>query len=95
MDIEVAEALSLLMMRINSQLNDSVALVRDRCSAEDLHWFRREVGKIMGASCLDIQERLWVEHPSLRPREMDGNYVVDPSNFEPRFYSVRRDSDKK
>jgi hypothetical protein len=95
MDIEVAEALSLLMMRVNSQLDDSVALVRDRCSAEDLHWFRREVGKIMGALCLDIQERLWAEHPSLRPREMDGSYVVDPSNFEPRFYPVRRDSDKK
>lgn len=42
MEIEVAEALSLLMMRINSQLNDSVAFVRDRCSANDLHWFRRD-----------------------------------------------------
>jgi len=29
MDIKVADALSLLMMRINSNLNDSVALVRD------------------------------------------------------------------
>ena len=94
MDIKVAEALSLLMMRINSQLDDSVALVRDKCSAEDLQWYRRGVGKIMGASCLDIQEKLWAQHPSLRPREMDGNYVVDPSNFEPRFYPMRRDSDK-
>jgi hypothetical protein len=84
MEIKVAEALSLLMMRINSQLNDSVALVRDKCSAEDLRC--REVGKLMGASCLDIQEKLWAEHPSLRPRQMDGDYVVDPSNFEPRFY---------
>jgi hypothetical protein len=48
----------------------------------------------MGASCLDIQEKLWAQHPSLRPREMDGNYVVDPSNFERRFYPMRRDSDK-
>jgi hypothetical protein len=86
MDIKVAEALSLLMMRINSQLSDSVALMRDKCSAEDLQWYRREVGKLMGASCLDIQEKLWAEHPSLRPRQMDGDYVVDPSNFEPRFY---------
>jgi hypothetical protein len=58
MDIKVAEALSLLMMRINSQLDDSVALVRDKCSAEDLQWYRCEVGKLMGASCLDIQEKL-------------------------------------
>ena len=87
MDIKVAEALSLLMMRINSNLNDSVALVRDACSAEDLQWYRREAGKVMGALCLDIEERLWVEHPSLRPREMDGDCLVDPANFEPRFYN--------
>jgi hypothetical protein len=87
MDIKVAETLSLLMMRINSNLNDSVALVRDACSGEDLQWYRREAGKVMGALCLDIEERLWAEHPSLRPREMDGDYLVDPANFEPRFYT--------
>ena len=86
MDIKTAEALSLLIMRINSQLNDSVAFVRDKGSAEDLHWYRREAGKIMGSLYLDVQERLWSEHPSLRTREMDGDYSVDPSNFEPRFY---------
>jgi hypothetical protein len=94
MDIEVAEALNLLMMRINSNLNDSVAFVRDKCNPEELKWYRREVGKVMGATCLDIQEIIWAEHPSLKPIEMGGTYVVDPSNFEPRFYAVRRESDK-
>ena len=93
MDIKVAEALSLLMMRINSNLDDSVALVRDKCSAQDLHWYRREIGKVMGALCLDIEERLWAEHPGLKPREMDGSSIVDPSNFEPRFYPIRPDDD--
>jgi hypothetical protein len=93
MDIKVAEALSLLMMRINSNLDDSVALVRDKCSVEEFQWYRREVGKVMGALYLDIEEKLWAEHPELRPREMDGNYVVDPSKFEPRFYAIRRESD--
>ena len=79
MDIQIAEALSLLMMRINSNLNDSVALVRDKCAAEDLQWYRREVGKVMGALYLEIEEKIWAEHPSLRPREMDGDYVVDPA----------------
>ena len=92
MDIKIAEALSLLMMRINSNLDDSVALVRDKCGAEDLQWYRREVGKIMGAPCLDIEAKIWAEHPSLRPRERDGDYVVDPANFEPRFYAIRSDN---
>jgi hypothetical protein len=49
-------------MRINSNLDDSVALVRDKCTAEDLQRYRREVGKVMGAVCLDIEEKLWAEH---------------------------------
>jgi hypothetical protein len=48
----------------------------------------------MGAVYLDIEERLWTEHPDLKPREMDGSYTVDPSNIEPRFYSDGRDSNK-
>jgi hypothetical protein len=50
---------------------------------------------VMGALYIDIEEKLWAEHPSLRPGEMKGNYVVDPANFEPRFYAIRRDSDEK
>jgi hypothetical protein len=92
MDIKVAEALSLLMMRVNSNLNDSIALVRDRCDPEDLRWYRREAGKVMGA-LLDLEEKLWTEHPALRPCEMKGSYVVDPSNFESRFYETQSDSE--
>ena len=48
MDIKTAEALSLLMMRINANLDDSVAMVRDKGSPEELPWYRQEAGKIMG-----------------------------------------------
>jgi len=68
MDIKAAEASSLLTVRINSNLGDSAALLRDRRSVQTLDWFRREVGKIMGALYLDIQEILWAEHPELRSR---------------------------
>ena len=90
MDIKVAETLSLLMMRINANLDDSVALVLDNCSAEELAWYRREAANIMGAVMLEIEEKLWSEHPSLRPKEFGGSYVVPTSTFEPRFYQVRR-----
>jgi hypothetical protein len=90
MDIKVAEALSLLMMRINANLDDSIALMLDNGSVEEVAWYRQEAGKIMGALMLEIEERLWSEHPSLRPKELGGSYVVPTSSFEPRFYQVRR-----
>jgi hypothetical protein len=94
MDIKIAEALSLLTMRINSNLNDSIALVQDNGSPEEFLWYREEVSKIMAGLMLEIQEKLWAEHPSLRPRQLKGDYEVDPANFEPRFYATRRASDK-
>ena len=64
------------MMRINSNLDDSVALVRDKCSAEDLQWYRREVGKVMGAVCLDIEEKLWVGGTPLSDRSSGPSTVM-------------------
>jgi hypothetical protein len=93
MDIKIAEALSLLMMRISSNLDDSTAFVRDHCTAQEFAWYRKVVGKVMGSLYLDIEENLWAEHPGLRPRKMRGTYEVDPSAFEPRFYALRRESD--
>jgi hypothetical protein len=91
MDIKIAETLSVLIMKLNASLDDSVAYVRDHCSEDELHWYRREVGKIMGGLNLEIEEKLWSEHPALRPREMGRNYEVDAAIFEPRFYAVRRE----
>jgi len=93
MDAKVAEALSLLMLRINANLDDSVAFVRDNCHPEELKWYRTEVGKVMGAICLDIEEMLWAEHPQLRPETLDGPYRVNLENWEPRFYAPRRESE--
>jgi hypothetical protein len=83
---EVAEKLSVLLLQINAKLNDSVALVRDTCTNEEFETFRTEIGKIMGGLFLEVAERLYREHPLLRPEQLNGTYKVDPKIFEPRFY---------
>ena len=89
MDRTVAEGLSILMMQIGANLDQSVAYVRDHCSKEEFEAYRTEVGKIMGAIYLDIEEKLYREHPSLRPEALDGPYKVDPKIFDPRFYEPK------
>ncbi len=79
----------MLLIRTNANLDDSVAFVRDNCDEHELAWYRREVGKVMGAVFLDIEQRIWSEHPSLKPEEMGGSFFVDPEKLEPRFYPHR------
>jgi hypothetical protein len=84
-----AEKLSILMMQINAQLDDSVAYVRDTESKEDFESYRDIIARVMASLYLDVEEKLWREHPELRPVLMDGPYQVDPKRFEPRFYLKR------
>jgi hypothetical protein len=52
-----------------------------------------KLARLWGGLYLEIAEKLWSEHPSLRPREVGGHYEFDAAIFEPRFYAVRRDTD--
>ena len=91
MDKKVAEKLSVLMIQINSMLNDSVAYVRDTCKNEEFKTYRSAAGKLMGTLYLDIANKLWEEYPKLKPTQMDGPYEIDQSLFEPRFYKWNTD----
>jgi hypothetical protein len=86
MKIDVAEKLSVLMLQINAQLNDSVAFVRDHSTEKDFEVYRRAVGNVMGTIIDEISNPLYKEHASLVPDGLNGPYKVDPIMFEPRFY---------
>jgi hypothetical protein len=89
MDLKVAEKISILMLQLNSKLDDSIAYVRDHCSQEEFEEYRRAAGKIMGAILLDIEEPIFKEHPSLLPDGLGGPNKIDPKIFAPRFYEYK------
>ncbi len=60
-----------LSQRVTAQLNESVAQVRDECGAEELHAYRRAVGKVMGEILLEVLNPLYAEHPELKPPGWD------------------------
>ena len=91
MDIDVAERLSRLMLRLSANLDQSVAYVQDNCSDSEFKEYRRAVGQILGEICVEIEEKIWKEHPSLRPLQSNGPYVADESVYEPHFYRRNRE----
>jgi len=82
-----AERLSILMLQIGAKLDESVAFVVDHDSESSAASYKRVVAELMASVHLDILERLWRDHPRLRPTQMNGSYAVDPLLYEPRFYS--------
>jgi hypothetical protein len=87
---EVAEKLSILTIQLIAQLDQSVAFVRDHCTTDEFDAYRRTVGRLIAEIDLGIAEKIYREHPSLKPEALDGPYKVDPSVFEPRFYETHR-----
>lgn len=84
-----AEKINVLMLQLAAKMDDSIAFVRDIETKEDSDAYRDAVSKVMASLYLDVLEKIWTEHPSLRPAQMDGPYVIDPSINEPRFYDKR------
>ena len=91
MTIEEAEKLSLLMTKINSLMNQSVAFVQEYDSDGVFEKYHQTAGKIMASLLLDIQEPIWKTFPELRPIQMDGTYEIALSTYEPVFFDPNSD----
>lgn len=67
----IAQEISILMLKIGRELNSSVLKVRDNCNNDEFQVYRKAVGRIMGMILLDILNPLYDEHPNIKPDELD------------------------
>ena len=58
------------MIEFGAQLNESVALAKERCSEAEFKAYRTVVGRLMGEMLLEVMNPLYVEHPDLKPKEL-------------------------
>ncbi|WP_075188146.1 hypothetical protein [Teredinibacter haidensis] len=68
---QVATEVIDLMVEFGDRLNQSVTLVQDHCSKDELDAYRRSVGKLMGNMLLDIMNPIFDEHPELKPDQLE------------------------
>ncbi len=80
-----SEKLSILMLQINSLMNDSVLFVKEKGSSEDFQDYRKLAGEVMGALG-DVMNSIYAKHPQLRPKELGGAYYLNSDIFADRFY---------
>jgi hypothetical protein len=59
-----------LMIEIGRKLDDSLAMVRERCSVDEFCRYREFVGRVMGELLLDVMNPIYSLHPDLKPPEL-------------------------
>jgi len=66
----VATKISELMLDIGKRLDASILVVMENCSPQEFNAYRTIVGHLMADILLEILNPLYLQHPSLKPREL-------------------------
>jgi hypothetical protein len=66
-----AKEINQLMLDIFRRVDESVALVRKTCSAEEAASYSKAAGRVAAAIMMDVLEPLYKNHPTLKPRNWD------------------------
>jgi len=78
MNIEAAEATSILLCKINAALDAQLAAMQPHCEEAEYRQQRRLFGQVMAAT-FEILNPIYTEYPSLKPRQLGGSYDLSSS----------------
>jgi hypothetical protein len=70
-DANIARQVSQLMLNMFSQVDESLAMVRERCPADEVQAYQTATGRVVGAILMDVLEPLYLRHPELKPANWD------------------------
>lgn len=70
-DLEIAKQIKSTLLNVSDSLNESLELVRARCSQQEYEAYKEAVGKVMTRLLFDVVEPLYERNPSLKPPGWD------------------------
>ena len=65
-----AREISALMLRVQSELDESIRMVRETCDEEDFQVYREAVSKVMVEILREVLNPIYSAHPSIKPEKM-------------------------
>jgi hypothetical protein len=68
---DVAQQISSLMLDVSAKINDSMFLVRDRCTNQEFEQYRTVCAKVLGYLLIDILNPIYAAHPEMKPKELE------------------------
>jgi hypothetical protein len=74
MNSELAKKTSLLVPKIGADLNQHLAEIQEACCEAEYKKYQQATGKVLGEILMGFLNPTYQEHPSLKPKEMGGEY---------------------
>ncbi len=71
MDKQLSRQLSEAMLEVSAKLDTSIALIQEQASDEDFKAYRLKIGTIMADIYTEILRPIYLEHPALKPPELE------------------------
>lgn len=68
---ETAKQVSDVMMDVCRRIEESLLLVKEKCSDEEFLHYQRAAASVMGYAYMDVLRPIYHEHPSLKPEGLD------------------------
>jgi hypothetical protein len=70
-DNEIAQQIDSLMREVFRRIDESLALVKQKCPSDEAAAYQRATGRIVGPIVMDVLEPLYETHPELKPANWD------------------------
>ena len=68
---DLANEVATTLIAVSAQISETVALVKERGTDEELRHYRRIAGAIMGAIFLEALTPIFKRHPELTPPQLN------------------------
>lgn len=69
-DERIAQEIVAALIDCSSKLNESIRLVRQKCTDEEFQKYRKGTGFVMGYLYTEVLAKIYRKHPQLEPREL-------------------------
>lgn len=68
---KIAEEISVLMLHVTAQINESIAHVQGVCTEDEFKAYRGACAQILGDVIFNVLNPLYKSHPDLKPEGFD------------------------
>jgi len=82
MNKNIAEKTSILALQISGKLTNQLCDIENECSEDEFKLFRNRIARVLAEILTEIMNPIYNEHPDLKPKELGGNYIIDPEIYK-------------
>ena len=67
---KIAKLITTRILECGARLDETTALVKRECSADEFDAFKKVAGRIMGEMLLEVLAPIFKQHPDLKPNRL-------------------------